>query len=415
MRTKWLHRLIKISGVLCTIGLVTGGVLYAAAPHSPKTPVTAKNIAELETFLTQLVASGNPPGLSIVVVKDGKLVYNRAFGLADGPKQIAATPETVYHWWSMTKIVTAIAVLQLHEQQRLNIDDPVVDYLPGFQVKAPTGSQPITLRHLLNHSSGLPDPIPAMIGWVHYSDELVNQSALVNHHLPQYNQLNFAPGSKATYTNLGYMVLGAVIEAVSGQSYEAYVSEHILRPLGMTQTDFLYTPAMRGHEASGSQPVVHLFTPLLPFFLDTGALIRERAGRVLWLNQVYIDASPPSGLIGPAPDVARLLLAYLNEGELDGMRILAQQSVALMTGASHVLGEGPNMAAYTNGHHGLGWYVIPESQRRRLQHDGAGPGFATTMRLYPEAELGIAILANGADLDRDGLADRLAQIDWAAR
>jgi CubicO group peptidase (beta-lactamase class C family) len=415
MRTKWLHRLLKISGVLCTIGLVTGGVLYAAAPHPPKTPTAATNITELETFLTQLVASHNPPGLSIVVVKDGKLVYNRAFGLADGPKQIAATPETVYHWWSMTKIVTAIAILQLQEQGRLRLDDPVTVYLPDFTVQYPAGSQPMTIRHLLNHSAGLADPVPAMLGWVHYQDELVDQTALLKRHLPNHQKLQFTPGSKATYTNLGYMVLGAVIEAVSGQSYEDYVTEHILRPLAMTQTGFLYTPAMRGQEASGSQPVVHLFTPLLPFFLDTGALIRERTGRVLWLNRVYIDASPPSGLIGPAPDVARLLLAYLNEGELDGVRILAPQSVALMTGASHVPGEGPNMAAYPNGHHGLGWYVIPESQRRRLQHDGAGPGFATTMRLYPEAELGIAILANGTDLDRDGLADRLAQIDWAAR
>ena len=144
-----------------------------------------------------------------------------------------------------------------------------------------------------------------MMGWVHYTDDLVNQTELVNRHLPQYNKLKFAPGSKATYTNLGYMVLGAVIEAVSGQSYDAYVTDHILRPLGMAQTGFLYTPAMHDHEASGSQPVVHLFTPLLPFLLDTHALIRERAGRTLWLNRVYIDALPPSGLIRPAPDVAR--------------------------------------------------------------------------------------------------------------
>ena len=414
MHTKWLHRLLKIGGVLCTIGIVSGGVLYAYAPHPPKTPATVTSIAELERFLTQLVASGNPPGLSLVVVKDGKLVYNRAFGLADGPSQRAATPETVYHWWSMTKIVTALAILQLHEQGRLNLDDPVTVYLPAFQVQAPTGSQPITIRHLLNHSSGLPDPVPGMMGWVHYTDDLVNQTALVNRHLPPYNKLKFAPGSKATYTNLGYMVLGAVIEAVSGQPYDAYVTDHILRPLGMAQTGFLYTPTMRGHEASGSQPVVHLFTPLLPFLLDTHALIRERAGRTLWLNRVYIDALPPSGLIGPASDVGRLLLAYLNAGELDGVRILSPQSVALMTGASHVLGEGPNIAAYKNGQHGIGWYVIPEGQRLRLQHDGAGPGFATTMRLYPAEKLGIAILANGTDLDRDGLAARLAQLAWPA-
>lgn len=415
MRTNWLHRLLKIGGVLCTIGLVTGGVLYAAAPHPPKTPTDPTPIAELETFLTQLVASGNPPGLSIVVVKDGEIVYNRAFGLADGPKQSAATPETVYHWWSMTKIVTAIAILQLQEQGQLRLDDPVTLYLPDFAVQVPAGSQPITIRHLLNHSAGLVDPVPAMLGWVHYQDELVDQTALLKRHLPNHQKLQFAPGSKASYSNLGYMVLGAVIEAVSGQPYADYVTDQILHPLGMTQTGFLYTPTMQAHEASGSQPVVHLYTPLLPFLLDTSALIRERAGRTLWLNRVYIDALPSSGLLGSAPDVARLLLAYLNSGELNGVRILSPQSVALMTAESQVLGEGPNMAAYAQGRHGLGWYVIPEERRVRLQHHGGGAGFATTMRLYPEEKLGITILANSTDLDRDGIADRLAQINWAAR
>jgi CubicO group peptidase (beta-lactamase class C family) len=183
----------------------------------------------------------------------------------------------------------------------------------------------------------------------------------------------------------------------------------------MMQTGFLYTPAQRPHEASGSQPVVHLYTPLLPFLLDPGALIRQRSGRTLWLNRVYIDPLPSSGLIGSAPDVARLLLAYLNEGELDGVRILSPQSVALMTHGSQLPGEGPNMATYEHGQHGLGWYAIPEGQRLRLQHHGGGPGFATTMRLYPQEGLGIAILANGTDLDRDGIADRLAQIDWSVR
>lgn len=413
MQTKWWQRLVKIGGILVTIGLLGGGSLYAYAPHPPKTPTRVASLAELENFLTKLVTAGEPPGLSVVVVKDGQIVYNRAFGLADGPRSIAATPETVYHWWSMTKIVTAIAILQLTEAGKLSLDAPVTTYLPDFVVQYPTApSQPITIRHLLNHSSGLPDTVPAMIGWVHYQDEVVNQGALLKRHLPKYNKLRFAPGSKASYSNLGYMVLGAVIEAVSKQPYDTYVSEHILQPLGMTQTAFLYTPALADHEARGSQPLVHVYTPLLPFLLDPGALIRERTGRTLWMNRIYIDPLPSSGLIGSAPDVARLLLAYLNDGELAGAHILSPQSVALMTHDSQVLGEGPNMAAYPRGRHGMGWYVIPEAGRVRLQHDGGGPGFATTLRLYPEEGLGIAILANGTDLDRDGISLRLAEIDW---
>jgi CubicO group peptidase (beta-lactamase class C family) len=85
-----------------------------------------------------------------------------------------------------------------------------------------------------------------------------------------------------------------------------------------------------------------------------------------------------------------------------------------MNNEAHVPGSGPNMAAYPGGQHGLGWYVIPDGGGFRLQHHGAGPGFATTLRIYPEEKLGIVIFANGTDMDRDGLADRLAAMDWSA-
>ena len=409
--TAWYKRMLRIGGILTALGVLGTGILYAARPHPPKTPAQVTAVADLERFLMQLVAAGEPPALSLVVVKDDKIVYNRAFGLADGPKQLAATPETTYHWWSMTKIVTAIAILQLNEAGKLQLDDPVTNYLPEFKVQYPAGNKhPITIRHLLNHSSGLPDTVPAMIGWVHYQDQWVDQRQLLKQHLPHFNKLAFTPGSKATYSNLGYMVLGAVIESVSGQAYADYVTQQILQPLGMNETAFLYTALPQTDEASGSQPVVHLYTPLLPFLLNPAELIRERNGRTLWLKRVYIDPLPSSGLIGSAPDVGRLMMAYLHGGELDGVRILAPQSVELMSQESQVLGEGPNMAAYTQGRHGLGWYVIPEEGGVRLQHDGGGPGFATTMRLYPEKRLGIAILANGTDLDRDGISRLLTQL-----
>ena len=109
------------------------------------------------------------------------------------------------------------------------------------------------------------------------------------------------------------------------------MTDNILQPLGMRHTGFLYSEEQQAQEAKGSQPLVHLYTPLLPFLLDTKALIHQRSGNILWLNRVYTDALPPSGLIGPAPDVARLLLAFLHGGELDGARILSPQSVAMMT------------------------------------------------------------------------------------
>jgi CubicO group peptidase (beta-lactamase class C family) len=337
----------------------------------------------------------------VVVVKEGELVYNKAFGFADGPRRIAAKPETVYHWWSMTKIPTAMAILQLEEQGKLSLEDQVTKYLPWFEVRDRAGSTPsITIRQLLQHTSGLPDTVPAMIGWVHYEDLAYPQTEVLKKHLPEFNTLKSKPGPKAVYSNLNYMALGAVIEAVSGQSYENYITENILKPLGMTNTGFVYTPAMAEYEAAGTLPLVHFYTPLLPTLLDPKALVRQRDGKLFWMNRLYIDATPSTGLIGPAPDVAKLMLAYLNGGSLDGKSMLSSGSISMMTDTAPIDGRG------------LGWAVGSSNGNRYVEHMGGGPGFATTLRIYPEDELGIAILSNGTDLDRTGLADLLGKMDW---
>ena len=304
----------------------------------------------------------------------------------------------------MTKIATAIAVMQLQEQGKLGLDEPVTRYLPWFATapssqRSPAEKGPaITIRHLLQHSSGLPDTIPAMIGWVHYDDGVRGQTAVLREHFPKFNRLRFTPGSRAVYSNLNFMVLGAVIESITGTGYEAYVSEHILQPLGMSRTGFVYAPAMAEHEAAGTLPFVHMYTPLLPFLLDARALVREARGRLFWLRRVYIDATPSTGLIGPAPDVARLMLAYLGGGSLDGARILRPQSVSLLSETPAIDG------------HGLGWFVGTDDGERTLEHAGGGPGFASILRLYPGRGVGVAILANGTDLDRQRLVSLLARV-----
>ena len=395
---KRFKRMIQI--ILIAL-IVLGAGLYAFAPHPPATPKQVQDVTELESYLNQLVDSGNPPGLSVVIVKNGQTVYNKAFGYADQPRSIKAAPDTVYHWWSMTKIPTAIAIMQLREQGKLDLDDPVNKYLPWFEVTYPSDKSPIiTVRNLLQHTSGLPDTIPAMVGWVHYDDVTLDQTEIVKKHLPEFSTLKFEPGSKAVYSNLNYMVLGAVIESISGQAYDEYITQNILQPLGMSQTGFVYMPTMAEHEAAGTLPVVHFYTPLLPTLLDPGALIRERQGKLLWLNRVYIDATPSTGLIGSAPDVAQLMMAYLNRGRLDGNLILHPESISLLTETAPIDG------------HGLGWFVNESNNVRYLEHAGGGPGFATMMRLYPDTELGIAILANGTDLARESLMDLLAIMDW---
>ena len=168
----------------------------------------------------------------------------------------------------------------------------------------------------------------------------------------------------------------------------------------MSHSGFLYSPEMAEHESAGTLPVVHFYTPLMPTLLDPKALIRERDGKLLWLNRFYIEVTPSTGLIGSAPDVARLMIAYLNLGSLDGRSILSPESISLLTTTTPIDG------------HGLGWFVYKSKNERYLEHAGGGPGFATIMRLYTDTGLGIAILSNGTDLDREGLVDLFAHLEW---
>lgn len=403
---------IILGSIILVLGIIAGGYILLR-PRPPEPPATVTSIAEAEAYVEALVDFGTPPGLSLVVVKKGVIVYSKAFGLADGPNQIPATPETVYKWWSTTKIATAIAILQLHERGQLNIDDPVVDYLPFFAVTYPSdSSEVVTIRHVLNHSSGMPDNFPEVVAWMHLEEEPpLDQTALLERVFPDYAELKFEPGDHAEYSNVGYMVLGAIIEAVSEQRYEEYIVEAILQPLGMINTNFIYTDEMLAHAAVGSHPFISLESALLPFFYDDlDAYIRERADGKLWFNRFYADSNPPTGLIGPATDLARLLMAFQNQGELDGVHILTPETVALMINESHVasVDTGQTDAPVQ----GLGWHVYEPEGRMYIAHGGGGPGFGSDMRLYPEEALGLIVFANDTTYDRAAILDLFASLDW---
>jgi CubicO group peptidase (beta-lactamase class C family) len=420
---------LKIKKFLWIIGIVVAalvvliGVGYLTLISKPlKPPKAVSSLAELEAYLTDLTGHNpdSPPGLSLAVVKDGQIVYQEGFGMADVPRNIPATADTVYNTFSMVKSMTAVAVLQLQEQGLLNIDDPVTDYLPFFKVQYPSeDSETVTTRHLLNHSSGLSNNMPELIGWIHFDgDPEWNQTELIKEKLPDYADLAYEPGSKGIYTNVGYMVLSAVIEAVSGQTYQQYMIDHIFKPLGMDQTSWTYTEATISNEAAGSSPSLDIQPLMLPLILDKDqmdAVIREKVDGKLWFNRVYMDQKGPTGPISTVTDMVRFVMAFLNEGELDGQRILSEESVAVLTHESHILpGNTPEASAYKEYdqmYHGLGWYVV-KNHEFFIAHGGGGPGFAADMRLYPDRELGMVIIANGSYLPKHEIFDLVASLDW---
>jgi D-alanyl-D-alanine carboxypeptidase len=183
--------------------------------------------ARAESYLTALAKASKTPGMQYVVVNATDVVFEYAGGWADIHRQAPLDAATTMMAYSMSKTITAVAVLQLVEAGQVGLDDPVERYVNSF----PYGPS-VTVRQLIGHTSGIPNPIP--LRWVHPAARhgSFDENAALAAVLHDYPRLSFEPGTKYAYSNIGYWLLGKVIERASGETFAAYVSECILRPLG---------------------------------------------------------------------------------------------------------------------------------------------------------------------------------------
>lgn len=352
--------------------------------------------SNLQAALERL-AAGKVPGVSAAVVRPEGMELASA-GVADLASGRAATPQTVYLWFSMTKIVTATAVVQLAERGALDLEDPVERFLPGFP-KPRSGWPQVRVRHLLSHSAGLANPVP--VRWVHPAGEPGRDPhRFALELLAKHDRLRHPAGSKAVYSNLGYIALGEVIAAASGRSYEQQVRSEILEPLGMGHTGFGYGPGAEQSAATGYQPRLHPMTPLLRLLLPKG-IVGARQGRFLAFNRFLVDGAAYGGLVGPVGDAARFLAAHLNGGELDGVRLLSPQGVERM---QTLQASGRKLDV------GYGWFRRGADRERAefWEHLGGGGGFWNMMRIYPGRGVGIISMGNATSYDHDAVATALA-------
>jgi D-alanyl-D-alanine carboxypeptidase len=362
------------------------------------------SVEAFESYVNSF-AGIRPPGLSMAIGLGEDVIYEQGFGMADGPREMAATSDTVYHWASVTKAVTAVAIMQLREQGLIDLDAPISDYLDYFPAE-----YPITVRHLLTHSSGLPEP----------ADFLMVNLRLEGQPLPDFDtvdrefyegvsNLMFEPGSQSAYVNPDYVTLGQVVAAVSGQPYVEYVQEHILEPLGMTNTDFTYSNEFMEANAAGAAVPVAEAEALVPLMdeargLGDGAdFFRETDENYAWMNHYIVGESAGGGLMGPPTEMIRFGQMMLNEGELDGVRLLTPESVALFQEVQSA-NSGEPLGI------GLAWHFGEDDVHPYIEHDGGGAGIQTKLRLYMKDGIALAIMANGAGFDRNELADAAANV-----
>ena len=204
------------------------------------------------------------------------------------------------------------------------------------------------------------------------------------------------------------MLLGAIIEGVSGLTYEEYIRRFILQPLRMNRTDLLYTKTMEGDEAAGAHPLLNVMTPVLPFF--GWSFIRELGGRNLWMERIYTDQTPSTGLIGSVSDAANLAVAYLNGGVFKGQRILSEESVRCMAKEGHLPSHKGDSVHYHQ--QGICWQNYANSDRWVITHEGGGPGFSTKIQLFPDEKFGIVLFTNDAMCEPWRIINLVGTLKW---
>ncbi len=285
-------------------------------------------------------------------------------------------------WFSMTKIVTATAIMQLRDAGSVDLDTSARAYLPDLVAL----DRRISVRHLLNHSSGIRNPPP--LKWIHPASQAGPEPRkMLDELLSRYGKPRFEPGARSAYSNIGYLVLGELIAEVAGVPYQRYAVERVLAPIGARRTGFSFALSGAENASEGAHPRRDPTLPFLRLLIPRWSL-GPAVGRWCLFNPFYLDGSAYGGLIGPVGDAALVAAAHLGGGVVGGQRILSSESTAQM---QQIVTEGKRFDL------GLGWFrPHRDSERGRtfVEHLGGGGGYGTLMRLYPERGIGVVVMAN---------------------
>ncbi len=321
--------------------------------------------AKLRPVLDQAMAQLDVPGMAVAVLEGGEPVFVETRGVADlAAPDRHVTPDTLFGIASITKTFVAVAVLQLAEQGRLDLDAHPRKYLPYFTPADPRAER-MTIRQLLSHTSGIPDDRDPAFSHPEFDASALERFVRSGAALA----LDSAPGAKFGYSNFGYCILGDVVAKVSGEAFEDYVKRHILEPVGMSSTELLL-PAVK------KKAWAH------PFVIDDAYAVvpsphfpynRRRA--------------PASSVHSSLHDMIRWARVHLNHGELDGKRILKAATYEEMWKPA---GEAfPQI--------GLGWFLWRRDGLAVVGHNGSDTGFVADLEMIPERGIAAIVLCN---LDR---------------
>lgn len=355
----------KFVFVLATM-LILISLLYAAVPATSAAPhhaaLETREQAQIDAYIHARMQAARIPGLALGVVRGNQVIYLKGYGSA-GPDGRAVTPQTPFILGSTSKSFTALAVMQLVEAGKIDLDAPVTTYLPWFRTADEAASARITVRNLLNQDSGL--PVYAGLEGISENDQ--SDTALENgiRQLARV-QLNHPPGQTFEYANENYTILGMIIQAVSGSSYEEYIHSEIFTPLHM-----------RHSAATIDHPAVR----------DLATGYRSWLFWPVAFDAPYPRRMTPAGfLISSAEDMAHYLIAQVNGGTYSENQVVSPAGIAALHSAGAQMGSSSS--------YGMGWIIRSQSGLTRFEHNGDTSNFHSNMLVLPDQRIGIVVLTN---------------------
>jgi len=319
--------------------------------------------SKIDDLLSSLAERDSFTG-AVLVARNGKVLLSKGYGLADRDKNLPNNPQTKYRLGSITKQFTAMAILILQAQDKLNVQDPICLYIS----ECPTTWLDITIHQLLIHTSGIPD----FKKFINYEATKATPSS-PEQTIARFKDkpLDFPPGEQWSYSNSGYIVLGYIIEQASGQSYEAFLQQNIFEPLQMKDTGYDH---------------------------NDGGLATGYTG-ILWTEADYIDMTIPFAAGGLYSTVEDL---YRWDQALDTEQLVSQDLLDLMF-TPHAKMPVTNMS------YGYGWYIGEMNHHNVVGHGGQIDGFIAEIRRYTDDKATIIVISNRDSTGIGNIADLIAQ------
>lgn len=327
----------------------------------------ASSLELLSAWTEAQMAYRGQPGLSMGIIYDQELIWSKGFGYADIESKKPADAATIYRIASITKLFTSVAIMQLRDEGKLQLDDPIVKHLPWFKVKNSfTDAPEITIRQLLTHTSGLPREA-AFPYWV---DRNFPTIEAIREHLPN-QEVSIAPDSKWKYSNLALTLAGEVVAAVAGIPYVDYVQSQILEPLGMTNT-YMQITADNPDLATGYHRRMPDNTRQIGQFTDMQGI------------------TPAANMASCVEDLAKFAMLQFRTGPRKGKQILKASSLREMHRVHW-------LSSNWQAGRGLGFYIWRVDNFTVVGHGGALEGYRTDLQVLPAEKIGFVVLTNADD------------------